>query len=179
MTAVSGSPNVIAEKVSPIWAPFVVIAPNEAGTVRIAECLAPLLQPGDTVLLDGGLATGKTYFTRHVVESLKTEDDISSPTYTIANMYQTLKCDVLHVDAYRLADAQEFHNLGLEMEIETSICLIEWGSRIEAAFDDYLQISLLPVSGKEDGRCFKISAQGPRSNCLMDKFQQDCDASWR
>ena len=175
MTAVSGSPNVIAEKASPICALFVVIVKNEADTVRIAECLAPLLQPGDAVLLNGGLATGKTYFTRHVVESLKTEDDISSPTYNIANMYQTLKCDVLHVDAYRLADAQEFHNLGLEMEIETSICLIEWGSRIVGAFDDYLQISISIVPGQEDGRRFEISASGIRSNLLMDNLQQCCD----
>ena len=129
--------------------------------------------------MDGGLAAGKTFFVRHVVESLKTDDDISSPTYTIANIYQSLRCDVLHVDAYRLADAQEFHNLGLEMEIEASICLVEWGSRIEAAFNDYLQISLLPVSGKEGGRRFEISAQGRRSNCLMDRFQQDYEVSWR
>ena len=178
MTAVPGSLNVIAKEASAMRAPFIVIAPTESVTVQIAECLAPLLLPGDVILLDGSLAAGKTFFTRHVVETLKTDDDISSPTYTIVNIYQSLRCDVLHVDAYRLADAQEFYNLGLEMEIETSICLIEWGSRIEAAFDDYLQISLLPVSGKEDGRCFKISAQGPRSNCLMDKFQQDCEASY-
>ena len=179
MTAVPGSPDVIAKEASDVRVPFIVIAPNEAVTVRIAECLAPLLQPGDVVLLDGGLAAGKTFFTRHVVETLKTNDDISSPTYTIANIYQSLRCDVLHVDAYRLADAQEFHNLGLEVAIEASICLIEWGSRIEAAFDDYLQISLLPVSGKEGGRRFEISAQGRRSNCLMDRFQQDYDVSGR
>ena len=175
MTAISGSPNVIAEKASPICALFVVTVQNEADTVRIAECLAPLLQPGDAVLLNGGLATGKTYFTRHVVESLKTEDDISSPTYTIANMYQTFRCDVLHVDAYRLADAQEFHNLGLEMEIETSICLVEWGSRIVEAFDEYLQISISIVPGRENGRRFEISANGTRSNLLMYNFQQCCD----
>ena len=179
MTAVPGSLNVIAKKESATRAAFIMIAPNESVTVRIAECLAPLLLPGDVVLLDGGLAAGKTFFTRHVVETLKTDDDISSPTYTIVNTYQSLRCDVLHVDAYRLADAQEFHNLGLEMEIEASICLIELGSRIETAFDDYLQISLLSVSGKKGERRFEISAQGPRSNCLMDKFQQDCEASWR
>ena len=175
MTAVPGSLNVIAKEASAMRAPFIVIAPTESVTVQIAECLAPLLQPGDTVLLDGGLATGKTYFTRHVVESLKTEDDISSPTYTIANMYQTLKCDVLHVDAYRLADVQEFHNLGLEMEIETSICLVEWGSRIVRAFDEYLQISISIVPGQENGRRFEISASGIRSNLLMDNLQQCCD----
>lgn len=155
--------------------PFILIAPNEVVTAQIAKCLAPLLQPGDVVLLDGVLAAGKTFFTRHIVESLKTNDDISSPTYTIANIYHSRKCDVLHVDAYRLADAQEFHNLGLEIETEASICLIEWGSRIEAAFEDYLQILLLPVSGNECGRRFEISAKGPRSNCLIEKFQQNCD----
>lgn len=105
-----------------------------------------------------------------MVETLKTEDDISSPTYTIANIYQTQKCDVLHVDAYRLANAQEFHNLGLELEIETSICLIEWGTRIAAAFEDYMQISILLVPGQDDVRSFDISAQGPRSTGCWQHF---------
>ncbi len=156
MIAASGPSNLQTNKPSA----FGLLAASEAVTVQIAMRLAPLLEPGDAVLLDGSLAAGKTYFTRHVVETLKTKDDISSPTYTIANIYQSQTCDVLHVDAYRLADAQEFHNLGLEMEIEASICLIAWGSRIAAAFNDYLQISLLPVSGKEGGRRFEISAHG-------------------
>jgi tRNA threonylcarbamoyladenosine biosynthesis protein TsaE len=158
---------------------FGLLAASEAVTVQIAMRLAPLLEPGDAVLLDGSLAAGKTYFTRHVVETLKTEDDISSPTYTIANIYQTQKCDVLHVDAYRLANAQEFHNLGLELEIETSICLIEWGTRIAAAFEDYMQISILLVPGQDDVRSFDISAQGPRSTQLLAAFQHGCDASWQ
>ena len=45
MTAVPGSPDVIAKEASDVRVPFIVIAPNEAVTVRIAECLAPLLQP--------------------------------------------------------------------------------------------------------------------------------------
>ena len=57
---------------------------------------------------------------------------------------------MLHVDAYRLSGAQEFHNLGLEEEIETSISVIEWGGRIEAAFDAYLQISFTAIP-EQDG----------------------------
>ena len=74
-----------------------------------------------------------------------------------------------------MADAQEFHNLGLEMEIETSICLVEWGSRIVGAFDEYLQISISIVPGQENGRRFEVYARGARSNLLMDSLQQCCD----
>ena len=159
-------------------ATFSLAVVNKAITAEIAKCLAPLLEPGDVVLLDGGLAAGKTYFIRHLVESLKTEDDISSPTYIIANIYQTQKCDVLHVDAYRLEGAQDFHNLGLEMEIEGSICLIEWGARVAMAFEDFMHISISLVPGQEAERRFEVSAQGPRSNCLMQKFRKDCDILW-
>ena len=157
---------------------FVMAADSKAVTAKIAKCLAPLLEPGDVVLLNGCLAAGKTYFTRHIVESLKTSDDISSPTYSIANIYQTQKCDVLHVDAYRLQGAQEFHNLGLETEIEESICLIEWGARVATAFEDFMHISISLVPVHEAERRFEVSAQGPRSNCLMQKFIKDCDILW-
>ena len=175
MTAASGPSNLQTQK----RATLELVAANEAVTAQIAMGLARLLEPGDVVLLDGGLAAGKTFFTRHVVEALKTDDDISSPTYNIANIYQTQKCDVLHVDAYRLADAQEFQNLGLELEIETSICLIEWGTQIASAFEDYMQISILLVPCNDDVRHFAISAHGPRSKRLTAAFQQGCDAPWQ
>jgi len=107
--------------------PWRLTAKTEAMTAEIAVSLAELLGPGDVVLLQGGLAAGKTYFTRHLVQALGTQDDISSPTYTIANIYQTKRCDVLHVDAYRLSGAQEFYNLGLEEEIETAISIHRMG----------------------------------------------------
>jgi tRNA A37 threonylcarbamoyladenosine biosynthesis protein TsaE len=48
-------------------------------TADIAASLAELLGPGDVVLLQGDLAAGKTFFTRHLVQELGTQDDISSP----------------------------------------------------------------------------------------------------
>ena len=70
MIAASGPSNLQTNKPSA----FGLLAASEAVTVQIAMRLAPLLEPGDAVLLDGSLAAGKTYFTRHVVETLKTED---------------------------------------------------------------------------------------------------------
>jgi len=147
-------------------------------TAEIAASLAEVLGPGDVVLLQGGLAAGKTFFTRHLVQALGTQDDISSPTYTIANIYQTKRCDVLHVDAYRLSGAQEFYNLGLEEEIETAISIIEWGGRIEEAFDAYLRITFSPVPEQEGARVLEVAALGQRPLRLLTQFQENYAREW-
>jgi len=147
-------------------------------TAEIAASLAEVLGPGDVVLLQGGLAAGKTFFTRHLVQALGTQDDISSPTYTIANIYQTKRCDVLHVDAYRLSGAQEFYNLGLEEEIETAISIIEWGGRIEEAFNAYLRITFSPVPEQEGARVLEVAALGQRPLRLLTQFQENYARDW-
>ena len=163
---------------SSVPVPWRLTVKTEAVTAEIAASLAELLGPGDVVLLQGGLAAGKTFFTRHLVQALGTQDDISSPTYTITNIYQTQRCDVLHVDAYRLSGAQEFHNLGLEEEIETSISVIEWGGRILEAFDAYLHITFTAVPEQDGARFLEVAALGQRAHRLLAQFQKRCSREW-
>ena len=163
---------------SAVPVPWRLTSKTEAMTAEIAASLAEVLGPGDVVLLQGGLAAGKTFFTRHLVQALGTQDDISSPTYTIANIYQTKRCDVLHVDAYRLSGAQEFYNLGLEEEIETAISIIEWGGRIEEAFDAYLRITFSPVPEQEGARVLEVAALGQRPLRLLTQFQENYAREW-
>ena len=163
---------------SAVPVPWRVTAKTEAMTAEIAASLAAVLGPGDVLLLQGGLAAGKTFFTRHLVQALGTQDDISSPTYTIANLYQTRRCDVLHVDAYRRSGAQEFHNLGLEEDIETSISVIEWGGRIEEAFDAFLQISFTAIPEQNGARVLELAAFGQRPHDLLTQFQKGCAGAW-
>ena len=163
---------------SAVPVPWRLTAKTEAMTADIAASLAELLEPGDVVLLQGDLAAGKTFFTRHLVQELGTQDDISSPTYTIANIYQTKRCDVLHVDAYRLSDAQEFHNLGLEEEIDRSISVIEWGGRIQEAFDAYLHIALTALHEQDGARDLEFGAFGQRAHRLLAQFQKRCLREW-
>lgn len=115
---------------------------SQTQTTALAQLLSGHLHPGDVVLLDGPLAAGKTFLIRAMVLHWGTDDDVSSPTYTIANHYHTAQGEVLHIDAYRLNSLAEFHALGLEDTIETAVSLIEWGSRIQDAFDDPLRIAL-------------------------------------
>jgi len=143
------------------------VAIDEAATVAFAYALAPLLQIQDIILLDGSLAAGKTFFVRNLVECLGTVDQVSSPTYAIANMYQTPNFEVLHVDAYRLKDVKDFYNLGLEAEVDNALSLIEWGSSIAPAFDSYLKLSISLLYDENDARLFEVSALGARPENLL------------
>jgi len=84
----------------------------------------------------------------------------------------------MHVVAYRLSDAQEFHNLGLEEEIDTSISVIEWGERIQEAFDAYLHITFTAVHEQAGARDLEFGAFGPRAHRLLAQFQKRCLRGW-
>ena len=150
---------------------FEIFVKNEADTAQLAALFSNFLKTGDVIFLDGVLASGKTFFVRKVVESLGTDDEISSPTYAIANFYSCTLSDVLHVDAYRLKDGQDFHKLGLESEVEGSICLIEWGSRVKDAFDDFLKVFIKLVPKKPSEREIIITSHGTRAANLLNHLK--------
>ncbi|MCA0042921.1 tRNA (adenosine(37)-N6)-threonylcarbamoyltransferase complex ATPase subunit type 1 TsaE [Celeribacter litoreus] len=134
---------------------------NEEQTAQCATALSAHLRAGDVVLLDGQLAAGKTFFSRALVRALGSDETVTSPTYTIANIYETPKGQVLHVDAYRLKGATEFYHLGLEDELEHGIALIEWGSRLGDYFDAPLSIQI-GFGETETARTLTITAGAPR-----------------
>ncbi|WP_339689766.1 tRNA (adenosine(37)-N6)-threonylcarbamoyltransferase complex ATPase subunit type 1 TsaE [Celeribacter baekdonensis] len=147
-----------------------LIAKDEAATARVAAVLAPLLRPTDVILLDGSLAAGKTFFTRALVRALGSEEAVTSPTYTIANIYETPTATVLHVDAYRLTSAQEFYHLGLEDYFDTGIAVIEWGERIAESYGSALSIHI--GFGEDDSaRILSVSASAPRWATVLDAME--------
>lgn len=134
---------------------------NEMDTARIATALAGHLRAGDVILLDGALAAGKTFFTRALVRALGSDEAVTSPTYTIANIYETPRGPVLHVDAYRLKGAQEFYHLGLEDYFDSGISVIEWGERIGDFFDAPLAIHI-GFGDTENARLLTFTSDSPR-----------------
>jgi len=73
---------------------------------------------------------------------------------------------------------KEFYNLGLEEEIETAISIIEWGGRIEEAFDAYLRITFSPVPEQEGARVLEVAALGQRPLRLLTQFQENYAREW-
>src|SRR4051812_38993464 len=104
---------------------FSVTSRGREETRAIALALAPLLQPGDAMLLKGPLASGKTAFVQELVAALGSKAEVTSPTFTIAQFYPLPSGTFLHIDAYRLSSVAEFRDLALEDFMAESITAVE------------------------------------------------------
>lgn len=108
---------------------------DEIETGDLARQIAPLLRPGDLVLLEGELGVGKTVFARALLESLGVRERITSPTFTIINEYAVTRPDgnitsALHVDLYRMRSATDAVGLGLEELLPNAVTIVEWPERL-------------------------------------------------
>lgn len=107
------------------------ISQKEQDTIDFAENFASNLKVGDIIVLSGELGSGKTKFVQGVLKHFGLENEISSPTFTIVNEYNSEKINIYHFDVYRLADSDEFYAMGGDEYFSNGICLIEWGEMIE------------------------------------------------
>jgi tRNA threonylcarbamoyladenosine biosynthesis protein TsaE len=147
---------------------FPVSAKGPAGTGAVAVALAPRLRPGDIVLLQGGLAAGKTTFVKAVVAALGSAAVVTSPTFTLAQFYpygQGLngqrpdgQGQVLHIDAYRLTGIHEFRDLGLDEDFGDSVTLIEWGEKVAEDFPCHLLAEFTTDASDPDRRIITFSS---------------------
>jgi tRNA threonylcarbamoyladenosine biosynthesis protein TsaE len=104
---------------------------SEEETIALGERIARELPTRRVVLLIGNLGAGKTTLAKGIVSGLGAAppDEVSSPTFTLIHEYG---CEgrVYHVDLYRLDEAREAANLGLEELFDReAIVLVEWGER--------------------------------------------------
>lgn len=84
------------------------------------------------ICFEGEMGAGKTTFIKEFVKLLGTDDDISSPTFSIVNEYDTKKGKVYHFDFYRLNEEEEALDFGIEDYFYSdAFCLMEWPSKVE------------------------------------------------
>ncbi len=104
---------------------------DEAATADLAARLAPILEIGDCLLLEGPIGAGKTAFARALIRArLGRMEDVPSPTFTLVQTYNDPMGDIWHCDLYRLTHPDEAWELGLSDAFENAICLIEWPDRL-------------------------------------------------
>ncbi|WP_171123742.1 MULTISPECIES: tRNA (adenosine(37)-N6)-threonylcarbamoyltransferase complex ATPase subunit type 1 TsaE [unclassified Ruegeria] len=112
-------------------APLTIDLNSPEETAGFAARLGSKLLPGDIVLLEGEIGSGKTHFARSLIQSLMTiPEDVPSPTFTLVQVYDTAAAEIWHCDLYRLSAVEEVEELGLTEAFYTSICLIEWPAKL-------------------------------------------------
>lgn len=119
-----------------------IISNSENDTIKLGMKIASKLKNGLVVVLTGDLGAGKTKLTEGILKYFGLENEISSPTFTIVNEYNTENLNIYHFDVYRLADIDEFYAIGGDEYFEKGASIIEWGELIEEALPrDYVKIT--------------------------------------
>ncbi len=94
---------------------------------RAVDFLISHVNFGNIVAIYGDMGSGKTTLIKATVSKLRTEDSVSSPTFSIVNTYQTYGGIVHHFDLYRLNSTQELVDLGFDHYLDSdNLVLIEW-----------------------------------------------------
>jgi len=123
---------------------------DDAG--RIGAAIGAALMPGDVVALAGDLGAGKTTLARAMLKARGLAGEAPSPTFSIIQPYAPPEVDlpIAHVDLYRIADAAELIELGLDDYLYDGALLIEWPERLGKG--GWPETLALAISGDGDAR---------------------------
>ncbi|OGH84518.1 MAG: tRNA (adenosine(37)-N6)-threonylcarbamoyltransferase complex ATPase subunit type 1 TsaE [Candidatus Magasanikbacteria bacterium RIFOXYA2_FULL_44_8] len=107
-------------------------------TKKIGQEITQQLHGGDILCLYGELGAGKTALTKGLAKGLNIIDDITSPTFTLMNIFDVKSNannikKLVHIDTYRLKNEQELIDIGVEdyLGAASTLCVIEWPEKIE------------------------------------------------
>lgn len=130
---------------------YSAVTHSAAETQRLGERLAGLLQPGDVLLLRGDMGAGKSELTRGVARGLGVKGHVTSPTFTILQVYEDGRMPLYHFDWYRLGSADELYELSMDEYLYGSgVSVVEWPDRAaEVIPPTHLEITLSPMTDDE------------------------------
>ena len=107
-------------------------------TYALGEKIGKAAQPGQIYTLTGDLGVGKTVFTQGVAAGLGITEPVSSPTFTIVQVYEEGRLPLYHFDVYRIGDVEEMEEIGYEDYIYgEGVSLIEWANLIEEILPEH------------------------------------------
>ena len=146
-----------------------IISNSPDETFALGAELGRELRGGEVILLTGGLGAGKTLLTKGILSSLDFDvDEVTSPSFTLVNLYQTDRFDIYHIDLWRSENGDAAFSVGLEeiLEQDNAIVIIEWAERLgDFAFHSVLYRIDLTGDGEEPRRIFlRRTEQSPAAS---------------
>jgi tRNA threonylcarbamoyladenosine biosynthesis protein TsaE len=134
----------------------------------LGERVAGLLRAGDLVICSGDLGAGKTTFTQGIGAGLGVRGEVTSPTFVISRVHpsQAGGPPLVHADAYRLGGLAELDDLDLDVSVDDSVTVVEWGEGLaEPLAEDRLEVTIARSRGtSEEGerRTVRLDPVGAR-----------------
>lgn len=126
-------------------------------TYAFAREVADSLEGGEIILLEGNLGAGKTTFTKGLAKALGIQDEVTSPTFTILNVYEDGRLKLNHLDMYRVENADELAELGIEDCFDDeSVTVIEW-NKFERFDGKVIKIRI--TSEGDEQRTFEVERE--------------------
>lgn len=137
---------------------------------RLGEAIARAAPEGTTLALTGDLGAGKTCLAQGVGAGLAVRGPVTSPTFQMMAIYEGPGAPLTHVDLYRLGDASELFELGLEERLGRSgVTIVEWAERFpEVLPADRLEVTI--TFAGPDARHVQLRATGPGSATLLERL---------
>jgi tRNA threonylcarbamoyladenosine biosynthesis protein TsaE len=135
---------------------FITRSPEE--TIALGRTLAVALAPPKIVVLRGDLGAGKTTLVKGIAEGFHaaSEEDVTSPTFTLIHEYRGPSATLYHIDLYRVDTPRQLETLGLDDLIaDNSILLIEWGEKF-ARFERERDVEIVLERVGENERRVRI-----------------------
>ena len=106
-------------------------------TMKLGERIGASIEEPVVIRLEGEMGAGKTHFTKGIARGLGIEDDITSPTFSILNVYRGGRFTLFHIDAYRLGSLEEAYDAGLsEVFDDDGVVVLEWGDLLQPFMDE-------------------------------------------
>ncbi|WP_161862546.1 tRNA (adenosine(37)-N6)-threonylcarbamoyltransferase complex ATPase subunit type 1 TsaE [Algicella marina] len=138
---------------------------SDSETSALGARLAGVLQPGDTLLLEGPVGAGKSVLARAVIQTRQAlhgeAEEVPSPSFTLVQTYEAGPDSLIHADLYRLTGPDDVIELGLEEAADDTILLIEWPDRWgEDTPPRHLRLRLEPDAADANVRHMSATASG-------------------
>lgn len=116
----------------------VIEAAGPQETFALGERLGRESVPGQVCILTGDLGAGKTVLVQGVAKGLGIAEPVSSPTFTILQVYEEGRMPFYHFDVYRIGDVEEMEEIGYEdCFYGEGLCMVEWGELIEELWPEH------------------------------------------
>jgi len=141
---------------------------------NISKKISSNISNTDCIFLFGELGTGKTTFTRSLINEIQQKNHVSktevlSPTFNLLYEYEIKSLKIMHYDLYRLKATKELDQLGIFENSKNVITIVEWPERIKKGFDNRLEITFY-YEKKEETRRLKFQGFGKWSDFKIDEI---------